>query len=51
MKFMDSLVQKNNLHLEWTELFIVERIEPQFRLACEKSTISKMDVLVFERLY
>jgi len=49
--FMGSLVQQNNFHENWNSFFIEERLEPQVRLAREKSAINKSDVLAFERLY
>lgn len=49
--YMGSLYQHNDFHNDWTEFFIVERLERQVRLAREEGNIGRSDVLGFERLY
>ena len=49
--YMGSLHQHNNYHDDWTEFFIVERLEPQVKMAREDERIGRSDVSGFERLY
>ena len=49
--YMGSLYQHNNLHDDWTEFFIVERLERQVKLAREDGNLGRSDVSGFERLY
>ena len=49
--YMGSLHQYNNFHDDWTEFFIMERLERQIKLARENGSIGRADVLAFERLY
>lgn len=49
--YMGSLYQHNNLHDDWTEFFIMERLERQVKLAREEGNLGRSDVSGFERLY
>jgi len=49
--YMGSLHQCNNFHEDWTEFFIMERLEKQIELARENGSMGRTDVLAFERLY
>jgi fructosamine-3-kinase len=49
--YMGSLSQRNTMHDEWAEFFIMERLEPQVKLGRESGSISRGDVSAFERLY
>lgn len=49
--YMGSLHQYNSFHEDWTEFFIMERLERQIKLAREDGSIGRADVLAFERLY
>ena len=49
--YMGSLYQRNSQHDDWVEFFIMERLEPQIKLAREDGNLSRNDVTAFERLY
>lgn len=49
--YMGSLYQYNNFHDDWTEFFVVERLERQVKLAREEGKIGRSDVSGFGRLY
>jgi len=49
--YMGSLYQYNNFHDNWTEFFIVERLERQVKMAREDGSIGRVDITGFERLY
>ncbi len=49
--YMGSLYQHNSQHDDWIEFFVMERLEPQIKLAREEGSLSHNDVTAFERLY
>jgi fructosamine-3-kinase len=49
--YMGSLYQHNSLHDDWTEFFVMERLEPQIKMAREEGNLGRNDVSAFERLY
>ena len=49
--YMGSLPQSNRQHADWFSFFVEERLEPQVKLAREKSEIQAPQVKQFEILY
>lgn len=49
--YMGSLFQYNDFHADWTEFFIIERLERQIKMAREDGKILRGDVAAFERLF
>lgn len=49
--YIGSLSQSNTKHKDWVEFFIVERIEPQLKLAGNKSLLSKQVNKHFEKMF
>jgi fructosamine-3-kinase len=49
--YMGSLHQYNHFHDDWTEFFIIERLERQVKLAREDGNIGRNEVAGFERIY
>ncbi|MFO8055519.1 MAG: fructosamine kinase family protein [Bacteroidales bacterium] len=49
--YMGSLQQYNNYHKTWYDFFILERLQPQLHLACEKGYMNKGHVEKFQQLY
>lgn len=49
--YMGSLRQSNRFHSNWYDFFIVERLEPQLKLARDEGQISTSTIKSFENLY
>lgn len=49
--YMGSLVQSNKLHSNWYDFFILERLEPQLRLARNNGYMNKGHTEQFQKLY
>lgn len=49
--YMGSLQQYNRFHENWYDFFILERLEPQLKLARNKGKMNKGHVENFEQLY
>lgn len=49
--FIGRLPQSNAYHNTWAEFFVVERVEPQLRLASEKHLIDKKTIQGFDALF
>lgn len=49
--YMGSLQQYNKFHELWYDFFILERLEPQLRLARNEGKMNKNHVIKFEQLY
>jgi protein-ribulosamine 3-kinase len=49
--YIGSLEQSNFKHTHWKSFFIVERIQPQLKLAMEKNLVDKGTVKQFEKLF
>ncbi|PCI97125.1 MAG: hypothetical protein COB15_08560 [Flavobacteriales bacterium] len=49
--YIGSLPQQNNLHNNWIDFFIHERLKPQIKLARDNGKIDLSTITKFERLY
>ena len=49
--YIGSLLQQNNLHNNWIDFFINERLKPQIKLARDNGKIDLSTITKFERLY
>ncbi len=49
--YMGSLVQSNNRHQNWYDFFILQRLEPQVRLARNSGYLNQGHIDQFQRLY
>jgi len=49
--FMGSLPQSNQMHHNWSNFYILERLTPQIRMARDQQALSKSDIEAFERLF
>lgn len=49
--YIGSLPQSNRQHSSWTEFFILERLEPQIKLARDKNKIDNRTIKQFDNLF
>ena len=49
--YIGSLPQSNSPHSEWSDFFIVQRLDPQIRLAVDKREIPTSFIPTIEKLY
>jgi protein-ribulosamine 3-kinase len=48
--YLGALVQSNEASPNWIDFFILQRLEPQIRLAADKNLLSEADLAGFKRL-
>jgi protein-ribulosamine 3-kinase len=49
--YIGSLPQQNNFHSSWSEFFVLERIEPQIRIAKNAEKINQQTIEKFQQLF